>query len=107
MSGKVADPIFINGADDEVLVGDTVEIVAAEEAASNAGASLSTFENAIPETTPPEKQEALKSPAGQSASSSASEVNSSSAGAETLAAVNNIDMKDEDAANATVKELKE
>ena len=49
MSGKVADPIFINGADDEVLVGDTVEIVAAEEAASNAGASLSTFENAIPE----------------------------------------------------------
>lgn len=106
MTGNVAKPIFINGADDDVLVGDTVEVVAAEEAAQNAGAALSQFEEVLPETTPPEKQEALMSPAGQAASGSGSEVSSSSAGAETLAAVNSIPTDDVDAANDVINKLK-
>ncbi len=54
MSGKVASPVFINGADDDLLVGDTVDVVVTEQASvSNADdtANKDTFikENGTPE----------------------------------------------------------
>lgn len=107
MAGKLAEPYYINGGDDDLLVGDSAAVVAAEAAAVNAEGELATFDALIPEVTPPEKQEAMKSEAGKSMSSTASEVNSSPGGAAALNAVANIPTNDVDKANEVVNEMKE
>jgi len=106
MAGKIADPVFVNGGDDDLLVGDTAAVVAAEAAAVNSEGEIGTFEELIPEVTKPEKQEAIKSDAGKAMSSSSSEVNPSSGGAKALTAVANIPTNDEDAANKVVADMK-
>ena len=106
MAGKLAEPVFINGGDDNLLVGDTAAIVAAEAAAENTAASLSTFEELIPETTKPEKQEELKSDSGKAMAGSSKEVSSSPSGAKALAAVDSIPTNDEDKANEVVAAMK-
>lgn len=106
MAGKVASPIFVNGADDDLLVGDTVDVVTAEVSAGLSGASLTAFEELLAENGKPEEQEALKSEAGKAMSPSKGEVNTATSGKSPSAKVAALKTNDEDAANKVVAEMK-
>ena len=114
MAAQIASPVFVNGADDDLLVGDTVEVVTAEAASVQSDAALNSFEELTTENGEPEEQTSLMSDAGKAFQSAKKEVKSSAlfdtltkgSPANPAAKVDSLSTDDEDAANATVAEMK-
>lgn len=103
MSGQIASPVFVNGADDDLLVGDTVDVVVTEQASvstkTDDTASKDTF---IKENGTPTQDTSIMSEEAKQASGVQSE-----AEAAAEAKVLGLDPKDQEAAVELVKELVE
>jgi hypothetical protein len=114
MAAAIASPVFVNGADDDLLVGDTVEVVTAEASVVNTGAGVNSFEELTTENGEPEKQNSLMSDAGKAFDKAKKEVTSSSlyntltkgSPSNPAAKVAALSNDDEDAANSEVAKMK-
>lgn len=100
MSGKVASPVFINGADDDLLVGDTVDVVVTEQASVSNTDDTANKDTFIKENGAPEQDTSIMSEEAKKASGVEAE-----AEAAATAKVDELNTADKEAAVELVEEL--